>query len=240
MLSQKTQKKIHKGVSTFFVHLLLYIAGSVLYFVFAISHILNNISVVSLGSILSTIKDIIILGLGWVLFSIVWLFAARKIHSFRNSLRQRREAERTVEGTSLTRKEIDDFLSQGRVKAKQIEESCRKIENRSICNKVYQIVDTVRKIYSFFEDEPAEIRKGRRFTDHYLSSTVKIIEKYSTYSDYRESSPDISKSHQNIEASLDIIETGFEKQLAKLLEHDAMDVDAELKVLKSALKAEDF
>ncbi len=238
MISQQTRKKISENISKAVFHLLLYIAGCTVYFIIGISVVFSKLSFVTFGSFLSSALNFIFLGLGWILFTVIWIFFVHIIDRTFNEHKIRSFDNVQVEGTNLTRKELEAFFFEFDSQIATLKGLMVQVKDSAIRKKISSILETIKEIYSIFEDEPREINRGRLFIDHYLNAAIKIVRKYVAFTKYKDRSESARKSIENIEKNLDMISTGFENQLEKLLQHDEMDIDVEIKALKSALKSE--
>ena len=82
------------------------------------------------------------------------------------------------------------------------------------------------------EEDPADIRRARRFLNVYLDGAKRVSEGYArTHS--RTKQDDLESNFRNV---LTTIEDVFDQQHQKLLEHDQLDLDVQIDVLSQQLK----
>jgi 5-bromo-4-chloroindolyl phosphate hydrolysis protein len=238
MINNDTKEKFSKGFKFFLQHALMYLGASALYFIVAIRIVVSVFSFATINSLISSIMNFALVGFGYIVFSVFYFFLVRSFYKFKDTLKIQEEQNRKVEGSKVTQKEYTQFMTYCNRQEKTLEELIVKIKDRAVKFKIEDILTTVKKIHSIFVDEPSEIKQGKLFIEHYLPAAVKIVGKYITYQKHVEESESARKSLEEIEGSLDVIHTGFKKQLDKLLENGIMDVDVELKVLRTTLKSE--
>lgn len=94
------------------------------------------------------------------------------------------------------------------------------------------------KILAEIRRDPADLKRSRQFLSYYLDATINIITKYATLSSQRVDDESIGESLSRTERMLDTINLAFEKQLARLLSNDVMDLDTELTLLEKTIEME--
>ncbi len=114
----------------------------------------------------------------------------------------------------------------------------RMIRNNDAARKIQNICKVGMEIFEDIKKNPSDLRKIRTFTNYYLESTEKIINRYIELSNRKDRTREIEESMQKVESVLDQIKATFDKQLASLLEDDLLDLDVELKVLKKTMTYE--
>lgn len=83
---------------------------------------------------------------------------------------------------------------------------------------------------------PKDSARARRFLDYYLESTRKILAKYVELSGRNLSTLEARASLAGIGSLLSEVRQGFERQRADLAESDLIDLDVEMKLLRSTMK----
>ena len=77
---------------------------------------------------------------------------------------------------------------------------------------------------------------GNPGMENYLPQTLKILENYAKLEEQDVDGENIRETKQKIEGMMDKIVDGYEAQLDKLFEDDALDISADLKVMESMLE----
>jgi 5-bromo-4-chloroindolyl phosphate hydrolysis protein len=136
----------------------------------------------------------------------------------------------------VTPEMVKQTIAEGQKKAKEILSYSTQVKNPSVKKKIQDIYAVCGKIFDDFEKDPKDIKAARQFLSYYLESTVNILKRYVDLAAHGELNPEIQASLKKVENLLDTIKTAFEKQLARLLEDDVMDLDAEIAVLEQTMK----
>lgn len=98
-----------------------------------------------------------------------------------------------------------------------------------------EIEEITRKIFNQLKDNPAKEPQLRSFLNYYLPTTLKILHAYAQLESQGIEGDNITAAKARIEGMMDKVVEGFEKQLDKLFEHDAMDITTDVEVLEKML-----
>ena len=88
----------------------------------------------------------------------------------------------------------------------------------------------------FRSSHPNKEGQLRTFLNYYLPTTLKILRAYAQLDAQGIEGENISAAKKRIEDMMDQVVSGFEKQLDKLFQDDAMDITSDVEVLESMLK----
>lgn len=134
----------------------------------------------------------------------------------------------------FTSDEIIAALTEAEKKIARIELAARDIRNAELTNRLRRIAARAREILGVMEEDPADIRRARRFLNVYLDGARRVTEGYARA--HRRSEPgELESKYRNV---LTTIEENFEAQHQKLLEHDKLDLDVQIDVLSRQLRKE--
>ncbi len=137
-------------------------------------------------------------------------------------------------GHGFTTEEILATLKEAETKIHGIESARRDILNLELKGRLRRIARSARKILSALEEDPADIRRARKFLNVYLDGARRVTEGYAK-AHRRGEVDDLEDNFRNV---LTTIEGTFEEQHQKLLEHDKLDLDVQIEVLSTQLKKE--
>ena len=144
----------------------------------------------------------------------------------------------------LSLKDKDPSLYQVLEKAKKqnahILDMIPKIEKESLQKELNEINDSVGKIIKTIEKEPKKLKKANNLFDYYLPVTIKIIDRYDEIENQKLSSAESKKFFESTDKMISEVNKSYKKILAELYKSDIVDMDAEMKVLNSLLKADGF
>lgn len=131
-------------------------------------------------------------------------------------------------------------LENAKKQNKRIIEAKSYIDNDEIKAYLTSINDSTSKIIKTIEKKPKKIKNIDNFFDYYLPITVKIINRYDEIENNNLSSKDSKKFMTSTINMLASIDKAFRNILNNLYQKEIIDIDAEMKVFSSMLKADGF
>lgn len=143
-------------------------------------------------------------------------------------------------GSGITEEMLLTVLKESQEKIRELENLAKQMKDEKIKAKIYHIIEIVRKIYENIRIDPEKMKVARQFLSYYFDTSIRIINKYSQLSKQEVKSPEITRALLKAEDMLNSIDTAFDKQLARLLSNDVMDLDVEIETLEKTFKAEDL
>lgn len=102
--------------------------------------------------------------------------------------------------------------------------------------KIDRIEEITGKILRYQKEHPNKEGQLRTFLNYYLPTTLKILRAYAQLDAQGIEGENISAAKERIEGMMDQVVSGFEKQLDKLFQDDAMDITSDVEVLENMLK----
>jgi hypothetical protein len=143
-------------------------------------------------------------------------------------------------GAGITPQLLETTMKEGGEKVKALIDCANDIKDPAVRVKINRIIEVIRRIFSNFEKDPKDIKQAKQFLAYYLDTSITIVRKYRDLSAQNVRSPEIAATLAKAELMLDSIEKAFEKQHARLLRDDAMDLDTEIQTLEKTFNAEDL
>ncbi len=143
-------------------------------------------------------------------------------------------------GQGITPELLETTMKEGGEKVKTLLDCANDIKDPAVKAKIARIVDVIKRIFENFQKDPKDIRQARQFLSYYLDTTIKIVKRYRDLSTQNVRSPDIAATLAKAELMLDSIQKAFEKQQARLLRDDAMELDTDIQTLEKTFNAEDL
>ena len=110
------------------------------------------------------------------------------------------------------------------------------IPDEAMSAKIDRIEEITRKILNYQKSHPNKEGQLRTFLNYYLPTTLKILRAYAQLDAQGIEGENISAAKKRIEDMMDQVVYGFEKQLDKLFQDDAMDITSDVEVLENMLK----
>ncbi|MBR3560955.1 MAG: 5-bromo-4-chloroindolyl phosphate hydrolysis family protein [Oscillospiraceae bacterium] len=144
---------------------------------------------------------------------------------------QRYLTERTKK-ENLTPKEATEGYS-GALRA--IREANDRIPDPVFSEKLDRMETVAGKIFREVEDHPEKLKQASTFFDYYLPTTLKLLSTYSEFEEAGIEGENLRSAKARIESIMDNLLENFEKQLDELYRSEALDVDADIRVMESML-----
>ncbi len=134
--------------------------------------------------------------------------------------------------------EVQKIIAQGEAYILKIRSCNEAIPGEEISEKISRMEMLVDKIFERVEKEPKCVPDIRRLMDYYLPTTVKLLEAYAQMDAQPAGGENIQTAKREIEATLDTLNTAFEKLLDDLFQATAWDVSSDISVLNTMLAQE--
>ncbi len=118
---------------------------------------------------------------------------------------------------------------------RQIREVNDSIPDPVMSAKIDRIGEITGKILDYQRKNPGKASQLRSFLNYYLPTTLKILRAYAQLDKQGVEGKNISAAKQRIEGMMDKVVEGFEKQLDRLFQDDALDITSDVAVLEQML-----
>ena len=103
---------------------------------------------------------------------------------------------------------------------------------------MYHMENVIRRIFQRVEQHPELIDDLHKFMHYYLPTTMKLLKAYEELDKQDVQGENIRTAKQEIENTLDTINTAFENLLDSFYKDTAWDVSSDISVLKTMLAQE--
>ena len=150
---------------------------------------------------------------------------------------RRVEAEKAKAEGSIP-DEVKELLNRGNEYIAQINKSNDAIPDALISNKLDRMADIVTKIFEEVRRRPELAGRLNMFMDYYLPTTTKLLQAYEELDRQVLAGDNITTAKREIAGSLDTINDAFEKLLDSFFAEQAMDVSADISVMKTMMQQE--
>ena len=139
-----------------------------------------------------------------------------------------------IAAVGVTAEEVLDVLEEAEGRIDAIETSARQLKQPELRQRLRRIVDGVRELLDIIEDNPADLRRARKFLKVYLDGAQQVVAGYAR----THRLGDDANLDDNFRRVLDTIESVIEEQRSKLLESNLDDLDIKIEVLQMQLEKE--
>ena len=143
-------------------------------------------------------------------------------------------------GEKIVYEKLDKKIDIARNDSKAIYDMRKKIDDNDIVKYISEICDNANKIINTIEKDNKKIRNINNFFDYYLPVTLSIIKRYDEIENQDLSSKEMKEFTKNTKEMLKTADEAFSKILDSLYQNDIINIDADMKVFNSMLKADGF
>ena len=144
------------------------------------------------------------------------------------------------EKNQIPTESVKKTLESAKNESKDIYNMRNKIEDEDLKKYLISISTSANKIISTIEKEPKKIRKIANFFDYYLPVTLSIIKRYDEIENQNLSSQEMKEFISSTKLMLKSADEAFNKILERLYQNDMINIDADMKVFNSMLKADGY
>ena len=151
---------------------------------------------------------------------------------------ERRNEELKEEMNDPQKKELREIIENGNYYIKQIRKINDCLPEENISNKLYRLEKIVAEIFKYIEKNPNKLSDVSKFTNHYLPITLKLVTSYKELNKQLVQGENIKTAKNEIEKSINLINTAFENLLDDMFEDVVLDISSDISVLETLFKQE--
>lgn len=133
---------------------------------------------------------------------------------------------------------IDDLISKGEMYIEEFEKLSIQINNEKISGDISKIVATSKKMLDVISKTPDLSGRMKTNMDYYFPTVIKLLDSYVDLTAQESDANNILESIIKIEGIMDTVVNAFSKQLDNLYSDKAIDISADVEVLKNIISSE--
>jgi len=133
---------------------------------------------------------------------------------------------------------IDALLEEGEKAVATMRGLRDTITGDSVKQKIDELVSITDKIFKKLLVEPGVYKQIKRFSDFFLPTTIKLLNSYDRFGQSGVSGDNITGTIERIDTALDTTIDSYRKFFDSLFENQALDIEADIRVLETMLKKE--
>lgn len=141
-----------------------------------------------------------------------------------------------AQGSGVPDEEVVAAIRMGQDKLRQIRSHAAEIRNPNVANRIRSILLIGDQILEDFKQDPRDVRLARQWLNSYLDQTIDVVRDYARLSRNAAGQADVQHQLSKFGETLDDLDGLFKKQLAALLENDAINFEVNTKVFRDTLK----
>lgn len=145
---------------------------------------------------------------------------------------RRAEAEKHMDHAS---EETRGIMKEGNAFIAHIHEANKKIPDEVLSEKLDRLELVVTRIFEQVAAAPDSAPDMHRLMNYYLPTTKKLLDAYVELDSQRVQGQNIVKAKQEIETSLDTINTAFEIMLDNMFQEKAWDIETDIQTLQTMM-----
>ena len=162
--------------------------------------------------------------------------AARRKEEEKGEKAQKTGLQKKQEAETQEAREIREILERGNayiLKVRNVNDVIPDTEEMSA--KLYRLEEIMHRIFEQVQKQPESAAGLRRFMDYYLPTTEKLLDAYIELDKQPVSSGSITKTKQEIDEAMDVINDAFENLLNSMFQDMAWDISSDISVMKMML-----
>jgi 5-bromo-4-chloroindolyl phosphate hydrolysis protein len=157
---------------------------------------------------------------------------------YRTEAELKRQEELNQEINDPEKKELRYALELGKNYIEQIKSANYSIHREEISTKLSRLENIVSQIFNYLENNPKKLPEVNKLTNHYLPITLKLVNAYKELNDQPVQGDNITSAKNEIEKTIDTINSAFEKLLDDLFGEIALDISTDISVLETLFTQE--
>jgi len=131
-----------------------------------------------------------------------------------------------------------DVLQPARRQVDAILRAAGGVGKPAVRDEVVGLCSTADQIIAELAAQPRKLDAARGFLTYYLDAAQRIVDGYVNLSRRGGSTAEINQTLARAEASLNVVQEAFDRQLAAVLQDRAMDLDSEIELLERTVRSE--
>lgn len=156
------------------------------------------------------------------------------VESYKNRIKEEEMNEYREASEQGSSKNESELISEtGKKYIAEIRNANEVIVSPEMSDKLYKLEKIVIEIFKTIEKNPKKLPEVKKFIDHYLPITLKLVNSYKELAIQSIETENIKKAKEEIEKSIDLINTAFENLFDGLFEEVAMDISSDISVLET-------
>lgn len=142
------------------------------------------------------------------------------------------------EANDPKKEELRFIIKMGKNYIEQIKTVKNELYKEEFSLKLEKLQNIVSQILNYVEKNPKKLQEVNKFINHYLPITIKLVNSYKELNNQPVQGENIKNAKNEIEKSIDIINSAFENLLDDLFEDIALDISTDISVLKTLFTQE--
>lgn len=156
-------------------------------------------------------------------------------------LKQASTADKTIEVKAEDKasgSELNAMIAEGQDCIRKLRNMNDNIGGEEISAKLFRLENLLKEIFEGLKEHPEQMPQMQKFMNYYLPTTLKLVAAYEEFDDLSAQGEEILEAKNEIEKTLDTINSAFEELLNRMFRETAFDVTTDAQVLQTMLAKE--
>ena len=155
------------------------------------------------------------------------------LESYKNRVKEEMNSDTSNSNNDTEKSDSELVANIGKKYVSEIRNANEVIVSAEMSDKLYKLENIVKEIFKTIEKNPNKLGEVKRFIDHYLPITLKLVNSYKELSMQSIETENMKKAKAEIEKSINLINAAFENLFDDLFEETAMDISSDISVLET-------
>lgn len=135
-------------------------------------------------------------------------------------------------------RDVDALIEQGKAQLERLKAANDAIPDADISANLDRMTNAGEAIFDVLARDPKQMQAVRKFMNYYLPTADKLMQSYRLMRDTKPISDNMARAMESIRKSLAMIADAFEKQLDNLYGDRALDIETDIDVLETLMRAD--
>ncbi len=150
---------------------------------------------------------------------------------------KKQNGRKTMVLEDVSKGDVEDFIKESTSKIQNLRRYYYRLKEDDIRTSLDKLTENLKKILKIVKEDPRDYKAIRRFLNLTLESSDKILSQSAQLYSVENPTEKTQKAITDAKEGLELLASSANKQINKLYDNNAMDLDIELKMLKKLLSA---
>ncbi len=150
---------------------------------------------------------------------------------------KKQNSRKTMVLEDVSKGDVEDFIKESTSKIQNLRRYYYRLKEDDIRTSLDKLTENLKKIIKIVKEDSRDYKAIRRFLNLTLESSDKILSQSAQLYSVENPTEKTQKAIADAKEGLELLASSANKQINKLYDNNAMDLDIELKMLKKLLSA---
>ncbi len=150
---------------------------------------------------------------------------------------KKQNSRKTMVLEDVSKGDVEDFIKLSTSRIQNLRRYYYRLKEDDMRASLDKITENLKKIIKIIKEDPRDYKVIRRFLNMTLESSEKILSQSAQLYSVETPTEKTEKAIADAKEGLELLTAAVDKQINKLYDNNAMDLDIELKVLKKLLSS---